>query len=89
MGCSKSSKGGESWIKLDEDEEITGVLEGQVCGILAGHAYGLMDVFEIPDSNMTNLRKTHRILRVRNPWGNTEWEGKWGKDSQEMQTFSD
>jgi len=48
-------------------------------GILtSSHAYGLVDAFEIKDPDMVNPRKTHRLLRVRNPWGKTEWKGKWG-----------
>jgi len=56
---------------------------------MKGHAYGLMDAFEIPDKEMKNLRKTHRILIVRNPHGHTEWSGKWGYQSIEMETFSE
>ena len=68
MGCSRSAKG-EQDVELEDDEEITGVPYGKKCGIIAGHAYGLMDVLEIADLEMVNARKTHRILRVRNPWG--------------------
>lgn len=88
MGCSRAAKG-EQKIELEDDEEVTGVPYGTNSGIIAGHAYGLMDVFEIPDPEMKNQRKTHRILRVRNPWGNTEWAGKWSSDSEELRTFSE
>jgi calpain, invertebrate len=53
------------------------VPNGYRSGIMAGHAYGIIDVFEIPDQEMRNIRKTHRILRVRNPYGHGEWTGKW------------
>ena len=71
-------------FELEDDEEITGVPYGEKCGIIAGHAYGLMDTFEIPDANMVNPRKTHRLLRVRNPWGQGEWIGKWGDTSEQL-----
>jgi hypothetical protein len=48
---------------------------------MTGHAYGLIDAFELKDPNMVNPRKTHRILRVRNPWGTMEWKGKWSDKS--------
>jgi hypothetical protein len=57
---------------------------GEKCGIFSGHAYGLMDVFDIPDSEMVNPRKNHRLLRVRNPWGFGEWIGKWGDTSEQL-----
>lgn len=68
MGCSRSSTVGESEVIIDKVKT----------GIIAGHAYGMMDIFELPDEAMVNPRKTHRLLRVRNPWGEREWLGKWG-----------
>eukprot|EP00930_Biecheleria_cincta_P039443 TRINITY_DN27122_c0_g1_i1.p1 TRINITY_DN27122_c0_g1~~TRINITY_DN27122_c0_g1_i1.p1 ORF type:complete len:1791 (-),score=286.76 TRINITY_DN27122_c0_g1_i1:25-5397(-) len=37
-------------------------------GIVQGHAYSILRVEEI-DGN--------RLMQVRNPWGSTEWKGKW------------
>merc|ERR1719506_1029834 len=37
-------------------------------GIVQGHAYSILRVEEV-DGN--------RLLQVRNPWGSTEWKGKW------------
>ena len=59
------------------------VIDGVNSGIMSGHAYGLNDVFELHDHLMENPRKTHRLLRVRNPWGRGEWTGKWSDDSEE------
>jgi hypothetical protein len=58
MGCSSSGET-EGQIKHD----------GKPSGILAGHAYGLLDVIEIDNPELERARKTHRLLRVRNPWG--------------------
>eukprot|EP00163_Fabomonas_tropica_P001464 TRINITY_DN110_c0_g1_i1.p1 TRINITY_DN110_c0_g1~~TRINITY_DN110_c0_g1_i1.p1 ORF type:complete len:1356 (+),score=541.37 TRINITY_DN110_c0_g1_i1:948-5015(+) len=43
-------------------------------GILANHAYGLLDVQEIAGA---------RIVRIRNPWGEGEWRGAWSDGSRE------
>ena len=70
MGCSSSGET-EGQIKF----------QGKPCGILAGHAYAILDVFEIENPKLERERKTHRLMRVRNPWGNTEWNGAWADDS--------
>lgn len=51
---------------------------------MTGHAYGIIDIFEIKGP-----RKVHRLLRVRNPWGEMEWKGKWGDTSEELVTYKD
>ena len=68
------------------------VIDGVNTGIMSGHAYGLNDVFVLKDSEMEEkvkrepeIRKTHRLLRVRNPWGRGEWTGKWADDSEEAE----
>jgi hypothetical protein len=61
MGCS---------VVGDVERQI--VIDGVQTGIMTGHAYGVIDLFEI-----TSDQKTHRLLIVRNPWGETEWKGKW------------
>jgi hypothetical protein len=77
MGCSRSSTVGEKEYLLD----------GERTGIFMGHAYGIMDVFEIPDPEMINPRKTHRLIRVRNPHGKGEWRGKWSDRSDEIEIY--
>ena len=49
---------------------------------MTGHAYGIIDVFEIKSDI-----KVHRLLRIRNPWGNMEWKGKWSDKSLEMDKY--
>lgn len=71
MGCSRSSGGTENSV----------VIDGEDTGIISGHAYGIMDVFELHDPSMQNPRKTHRLLRIRNPWGKGEWCQKWSPSS--------
>jgi calpain len=75
MGCSVSGP---------VEHEI--VLDGIRTGILANHAYGILDVIELPNEELEKDRKFHRLLRVRNPWGQVEWKGKWGDTSEELET---
>src|SRR5688500_10435161 len=43
-------------------------------GILQNHAYGILDVQVVNGS---------KLLRIRNPWGEGEWAGKWCDGSKE------
>ena len=36
-------------------------------GLIGGHAYGVLDVREV---------EGHRLIKCRNPWGQTEWTGR-------------
>ena len=42
-------------------------------GIVQGHAYAILRVVE-----ETDRQGKHRLVCLRNPWGQTEWKGKWG-----------
>ena len=46
-------------------------------GIVLGHAYALLDAKEVTDSR----GRKDRIVKVRNPWGEWEWDGDWGDNS--------
>ncbi|KAG9088452.1 hypothetical protein FS749_002148 [Ceratobasidium sp. UAMH 11750] len=50
------------------DDDIT------VNGLFAGHAYSVISAIEVNGK---------RFLRVRNPWGKTEWTGAWSDGSKE------
>mmetsp|Transcript_16766 Transcript_16766/g.11895 ORF Transcript_16766/g.11895 Transcript_16766/m.11895 type:complete len:199 (-) Transcript_16766:1104-1700(-) len=58
MGCSVSGP-----------TEKTFKLDGENTGIFTGHAYSLIDVFEIENEDSDKPRKKSRLLRLRNPWG--------------------
>ena len=70
MGCSSNGA---------TEREV--VIDGERTGIMSGHAYGLNDVFEITDKE---TKEEFRLLRVRNPWGRTEWNGPWSDNSDEI-----
>ena len=54
----------------------------QPTGLIAGHAYALTDVIELADKN-----QIIKLLRLRNPWGHTEWTGAWSGNSREMTKY--
>jgi hypothetical protein len=41
-------------------------------GLVENHCYGVLDVREVGD---------HRLIKLRNPWGTTEWNGDWSDHS--------
>ncbi|KAF8597839.1 cysteine proteinase [Ceratobasidium sp. AG-I] len=45
-----------------------------VNGLFAGHAYSIISAIEVNNK---------RFVRVRNPWGKTEWTGAWSDGSKE------
>lgn len=81
MGC--SAEGDTEGLVYRDGEQNT--------GIYSGHAYAVIDVFTLQRSPEeleliknkqkadTNYHKSHRILRLRNPWGFGEWMLKWSE----------
>lgn len=62
MGCSVDP------VKNTRVEQEV-VIDRCQTGILASHAYAILDIFEIPKPNQKKDRKTSRLIRLRNPWG--------------------
>ena len=76
LGCSiKGDKGGPQ------------IIEGKPSGLIINHAYGINDIFELKDP--WDLKKVIRLLRLRNPWGSSEWLGAWSGDSTEMKKYGE
>ncbi|CAE7429994.1 ADL1 [Symbiodinium sp. CCMP2592] len=46
-------------------------------GIVKGHAYSLLRVEEV---------EGNRLVQLRNPWGSTEWKGKWSDGDKDSWT---
>ena len=64
---------------------VTGSLQGSrdhtkksVKGISNGHAYSILDSREYRKAGSD---KTLRLMRIRNPWGHTEWKGDYSDNS--------
>uniref|UniRef100_A0AAQ5Y0F7 Calpain-3 n=1 Tax=Amphiprion ocellaris TaxID=80972 RepID=A0AAQ5Y0F7_AMPOC len=52
-----------------------------VTGLVKGHAYSVTAVEEHKESKV-------RLVRLRNPWGQVEWNGPWSDNSKEWATLS-
>lgn len=86
MGCSADSSTGEALVKLNDENT----------GIYAGHAYSILEIIEIPDESLKDklnsngnpkTHLTHRILKLRNPWGYGEWKLNWSENEEYNSKF--
>jgi hypothetical protein len=75
LGCSIKGNGKEGPL----------VVDGQPTGLILNHAYGINDVIELEDP--FDKKNKLKLLRLRNPWGNSEWNGAWSGDSAEMKKY--
>uniref|UniRef100_A0A673JSD3 Calpain-3 n=1 Tax=Sinocyclocheilus rhinocerous TaxID=307959 RepID=A0A673JSD3_9TELE len=55
-------------------------------GLVKGHAYSVTAVEECKQSQQKES-KVH-LVRLRNPWGQVEWNGPWSDNSKEWETIS-
>lgn len=46
-------------------------------GLVGNHSYGLLDVREVTLADGS----TEKLVKLRNPWGDFEWNGDWGDES--------
>lgn len=47
-------------------------------GLIGNHSYGLINVVEFRDK----FDDVVKLVKLRNPWGDFEWNGDWSDDSQ-------
>jgi hypothetical protein len=52
-------------------------------GVFCQHAYSISDVVEIQQAE-----ESYQLIRVRNPWGCTEWKGPWSDGSVQWNELS-
>ncbi|XP_073339763.1 calpain-3 isoform X1 [Pagrus major] len=57
-----------------------------VTGLVKGHAYSVTAVEECKPSQHKDTKV--RLVRLRNPWGQVEWNGPWSDNSKEWATLS-
>ena len=81
------SKANEIWNKMIESQKkgyvMTAGTSGDVSnldieevGLSPGHAYTVLGVHELDGP-----RGKEKVVRLRNPWGNGEWNGDWSDSS--------
>ncbi|XP_077356348.1 calpain-5 [Festucalex cinctus] len=69
-------------IRPSEGEMVESVMD---CGLVRGHAYGVTAVRKIWQGSGTSRLF---LVRMRNPWGTTDWTGAWSQRSQQWQQMS-
>ncbi|KAI4875312.1 hypothetical protein NFI96_022582 [Prochilodus magdalenae] len=55
-------------------------------GLVKGHAYSVTAVDECKQNSQKESKV--RLVRLRNPWGQVEWNGAWSDNSKEWGTIS-
>ena len=77
MGCSIKGNG----------KEGPQIIDGSPTGLILNHAYGISDIVEFLDPMDKQSQRKIRLIRLRNPWGNSEYNGAWSADSEEMKKY--
>uniref|UniRef100_A0A8C9V8Q3 Si:dkey-19b23.13 n=1 Tax=Scleropages formosus TaxID=113540 RepID=A0A8C9V8Q3_SCLFO len=72
-------------IRPAEGEAVESVLS---CGLVCGHAYGITAVRKV---RLGERLQSHcgttwvNVVRMRNPWGTSDWTGAWSQGSEQWQ----
>uniref|UniRef100_A0A8C7GFY4 Calpain 9 n=1 Tax=Oncorhynchus kisutch TaxID=8019 RepID=A0A8C7GFY4_ONCKI len=83
MGCSIDTPGPvfpkHNIDRMDLILDLSAESEAQTAsGLVKGHAYSITGLEEV------NYRgKKVKLIRIRNPWGQVEWNGAWSDESRE------
>ena len=76
----------ELWDKILNAEEMNDIMctstdsdrdKQKAVGLVEGHAYTIISA----KSAIHNGQRI-KLLKIRNPWGDTEWKGNWSDNSQ-------
>ncbi|KAK7909798.1 hypothetical protein WMY93_014482 [Mugilogobius chulae] len=75
------------FIRPAEGELVESVMD---CGLVRGHAYGITALKKVHLAENLSAGRISRLLlvRMRNPWGTTDWTGAWSQGSQQWQQIS-
>ncbi|XP_063686237.1 calpain-5-like [Bolinopsis microptera] len=57
-------------------------------GLIVGHAYTIIRCYEL-SLGFLGMDGKHKLVKIRNPWGDTEWKGKWSDDDPKWGEISD
>ncbi|XP_006008487.1 calpain-5-like isoform X1 [Latimeria chalumnae] len=77
-----------SSIQTESGEKLESQMD---CGLVKGHAYGVTDIRKVRlGTGLLSYFKTNKLfmIRMRNPWGSTEWTGPWSDKSDEWKNVS-
>lgn len=72
-------------IKVTNRDEMEKQLDS---GLIKGHAYGISDVKKIEKGMFSSESDKIYLVKLRNPWGEKEWNGPWSDGSTEWKTLS-
>uniref|UniRef100_A0A3B3C037 Si:dkey-19b23.13 n=1 Tax=Oryzias melastigma TaxID=30732 RepID=A0A3B3C037_ORYME len=70
-------------IRPADGETVESVLD---CGLVRGHAYGMTAVRKIWLKTCEMSRVF--MVRMRNPWGTSDWKGAWSQGSEQWQRLT-
>ena len=77
MGCSIKGNG-KKGAHLED---------GEPTGLLLNHTYGITDILEFYDPYDKSQQQLIKLVRLRNPWGKSEYLGAWAGKSKEMKKY--
>lgn len=78
----ETSTADELWTRFKAADDLNYLLGAgtdgydslyNTCGIVAGHAYSMMSVFELKTGSTVD----HKMYMLRNPWGITNFKMNW------------
>ena len=58
---------------------MTAATQKAALGLVPGHAYSLLGVYELKDRNGGTVE---RLVHMRNPWANEKYTGPWSDSSR-------
>ena len=61
------------------------ILDGTPTGLILNHAYAIQAVVSLSDPY--DKDRPLCLMRVRNPWGNSEWKGEWSEGSAMFEKY--
>ncbi|XP_016374016.1 calpain-5-like [Sinocyclocheilus rhinocerous] len=89
-----SNDSNEFWSALVEKAYATSQADMEArldCGLVKGHAYAVTDVRKVRlGTGLLAFFKSEKLsmIRMRNPWGQREWNGAWSDSSEEWKRVS-